>query len=412
MDIEITPANVGGIVHAPVSKSDAHRKLILAALGRNSCFVKTGNDPGEDIKATLRCLAALGAGAEVRSDGIVVTPGSEVGGDFDCGESGSTLRFLVPVAAMHGFKGTFSGRGRLPQRPIGVLLDEIFRHGVKASADALPFELDGKWDDSTVVSLPGDVSSQFITGFLLAMAPFGRGVVKVSSPLQSAGYVDITIKALKDFGINTVKSADSFSVSGQMVSPAEIDVDGDWSNGAFLLAAGAIAGDMEIRGLDIDSPQGDRRILEVMRRFGVKYHVSGKSIFVRRSNLTGAGDIDMGDIPDLGPVISVLAAFADGKTRLVNAARLKLKESDRIASTAAMLTALGVEVSTGEATLEICGKSCVHGGIVDAAGDHRIVMSAAVAALAAKEKVVISRAENVSKSWPGFFDVLESIKRV
>ncbi len=401
MDKTLAPGKIFGTISAPPAKSDAHRKLICGALGGTPCRIRLGGEASADIAATLHCLPALGATAEVSAGAIQLSPALRRG-DFDCGESGSTLRFLLPVAAMLGLPGEFTGRGRLPERPIGELLTEFARHGVTATSPHLPLRLSGAWQGGEI-ALPGNVSSQYITGFLLALAASGGGKLRLTTPLQSSGYVDITCGVLRQFGVEVARSGEVFAVTGQLVSPEVVAVEGDWSNAAFLLGAGAVAGKVAVTGLDLNSPQGDRKIVELLQKFGAEVEAKPDRVTVRSGDLRGAGEIDLGDIPDLGPILAVVAAAAKGETTLANAGRLRAKESDRISSIAAMLGALGVAVETGADYLRISGLGRISGGVVDGANDHRIVMAASVAALAASGEVLIKGAEAVGKSWPDFW---------
>ena len=400
---------IDAVIEAPKSKSDAHRKLILAALCRGESFVLCGGNFGADIEATIACLPAFGAQASVNSSGVVVTPGKIPLGDFPCGESGSTLRFLLPVAALMGCRGTFSGKGRLPERPLHDLLAELSRHGVTTSSPKLPFALQGGWSGENEVLLPGDVSSQYITGFMLAFASSGGGRIALRGALQSAGYVEMTIKALEKFSVTVQKAQNTYILSGKPVTPGTLPVEGDWSNGAVLLAAGAIGGRVSVPGLDATSAQLDKEIVPILQKFGAKCRCDEKGAVAERGVLRGAGSIDIGNIPDLAPVLAIVSACAAGRTTLTNASRLRLKESDRLDALAQMLTDLGVKVLCGNDFLQIDGTGSLRGGKVDVRGDHRLVMAAALAALRANSAVAISGMENVGKSWRDFPEVWQKI---
>ncbi|MCQ2377608.1 MAG: 3-phosphoshikimate 1-carboxyvinyltransferase [Victivallaceae bacterium] len=401
----ITPRKtINGSVDAPRSKSAAHRILIAAALADTPTTVDLGNDFGEDVAATLDCLP--GVGAEIFRDGgcVRVHPAGICRGDFPCRESGSTLRFLLPVAGARGAQGVFSGAGRLPERPLGALLDALQTCGVAASAPRLPLQLQGTFRPPEEVVLPGNVSSQYVTGFLFALAAAGGGRIRLRSALQSAGYVALTIGVLKKFGVAVETSADGFRVSGKFRSPGFCRVEGDWSNGAAYLALGALAGKVSVRGLDPHSPQGDKRIVELLRRFGAKVAPDGDVVTAETADLHGAGEIDIDPSIDLAPVLAAVAAKAQGRTILGNAGRLRLKESDRLASIGTMLTELGADARTDGDALVIDGKGFIPGGgTVSGAGDHRIVMAAALAGCAAKKSVSIEGEGAVAKSAPDFF---------
>ncbi len=392
----VQPGSWRDVIVVPPSKSVAHRLMICAALaGMPSKSVRLPEQCSEDLAATAECLAALMA--------------SEAP-ELDCRESGSTLRFLLPVAAALGKKACFMGRGRLPQRPIGTLLEQLAAHGVQSSSETLPLTLSGRLSGGEF-SFPGDLSSQFVTGLLFAL-PLLRegGSVRLTTPLQSRDYVNLTIDAMERFGVQVQESGNEFRVEAGAsyrsldASALPVSVEGDWSNAAFPLVAGAIGRKgVEVCGLRRDSRQGDRRIWELLASFGAQVSFDGGRCRVQPGRLKALPSIDVSGIPDLVPVLAVLAGCAEGTTHFVNAARLRLKESDRLASTQSMLEALGCHAETTADCLAVhgCGGYC--GGVVDGCNDHRIVMAAAVASVAAREPITILGADACAKSWPGFF---------
>lgn len=402
------PASLQGQLDAIPSKSDAHRVLICAALADAPTRVCMSDWKGEDIIATIRCLEALGASFRHDGTAFCVTPIQTLpdAPTLDCGESGSTLRFLLPVVAALGCGGTFVGSGRLPERPIGALLDAIRDGGVTVEGDRLPVRLAGKLRSGTY-EVPGDISSQFVTGFLLAfpLLPAG-GTVAWKSALESAGYVDMTLRAQTRFAVQVQSLERSFVVPPEngYRSPGCVQVEGDWSNMAFFLAAGALSGPVRVRGLSAQSPQRDRDAFDLLARFGACTTQHADVLTVQKVSLSGLSAIDVREIPDLMPILAIMAAFSNGETRFVNAARLRLKESDRIESTARMLRALGATVHTGADFLVVEGRHSLRGGRVDCDGDHRIAMAAAIAALACEEGAELCGAEAVNKSYPSFFD--------
>lgn len=405
MDIKVTPKYLCGKTGAIPSKADAHRLLICAALSDGPTELIM-DQTSQDIEATVSCLKALGAHIE-RTDGALSVEPIKKTADIpalDCMESGSTFRFLLPVACALYDGVSFTGHGRLPKRPISDLTGEMKRHGVSFDKDALPFKTKGRLSGGEY-SLPGNVSSQYITGLLLAL-PLTRegGRIALTTKLQSSPYVDITMNALKKFGIFVTKDEDSFKVESaqHFKTPERVCVEGDWSNAAFFLCAGAIGAPVTLTGLNMDSPQGDKAIIDVLKKFGAKVSVSGDEATVSPAELT-ACEIDVSETPDMLPILSVLASYAKGTTRFVNAARLRLKESDRLKACEDMLSALGVSAEADEDSLSVTGTK-VSGGTVDSAGDHRIAMSAAIAAIAASGCVTIKGAEAVNKSYPGFFE--------
>ncbi|MBE6757758.1 MAG: 3-phosphoshikimate 1-carboxyvinyltransferase [Ruminococcaceae bacterium] len=410
MNVKLPPCPLGGVISAIPSKSDVHRTLICAAL---SDKVSTFSLPARsaDVEATVRCLRALGASITIAADTCRVEPITTPNKApvLDCGESGSTLRFLLPVAAALGVDATFTGHGRLPERPIGELLDALTAHGVTASAPHLPLTLHGNLSGGDF-PLAGDISSQYISGLLLAL-PLTKqgGDILLTTPLQSGGYVDMTRRTMARFGVDVCVKGNRFSVeSGSHYrTPDTVTVEGDWSNAAFWLAAGAVSREVTVNGLDLDSAQGDRTILSLLQAFGADATQHNDAVTVSPAPLV-AQNIDMGEIPDLLPPLAVVAAVANGTTRLYNAARCRLKECDRIHGMATLLTALGIGVEEEADALIIHGGT-LRGGTVDSQNDHRLVMAAAIAATRSTAAVTIRQSEAVTKSYPAFFAHYEQL---
>ena len=408
-DGRILPGQIRGELSAPPSKSAAHRALICAALARGESSVSP-IAPSEDMAATLQVLTAMGVRAQHREEEILIRGGAYTAQPvvLGCGESGSTLRFLLPVAAALGVPATFTGRGRLPQRPIGVLAQQMQAHGVQFSGFQMPFSIQGQLSPGEFL-LPGDVSSQFITGLLFALPLLeGDSRITIAGPLQSAGYVQMTLDSLRESGIRVNILADGWTVpGGQHYLPHPRTVEGDWSNAAFWLCAGAIGGGVRVTGLRNDSLQGDKEVFALLERFGAQVSWDAHAVCVQSAPLRGIA-IDAGPIPDLVPILAVTAAFAQGETEIYNAARMRLKESDRLASTAALINHLGGRAEEFPDRLVIHGGGLL-GGRVDGAGDHRIVMSAAIAGLFCRQPVFIQGIEAVKKSYPDFFTKFSSL---
>ncbi len=404
MNTKLPPSPIGGTIRAIPSKSDVHRVLICAALSDKGCTFPLA-EHSHDIEATIRCLCALGADITVNGSMCRVAPittptSSPV---LDCGESGSTLRFLLPVAAALGTNATFVGHGRLPERPIGDLLHALATHGVTASATQLPFSLRGQLRGGEF-HIAGDISSQYITGLLLALPLTAEGgCLTLTTPLQSRGYVDMTCRTMARFGIAIDVNGDNFTVEPDIGyhTPSAVTVEGDWSNAAFWLAAGAISRTVTVNGLDLTSLQGDRAILPLLQAFGAAVWQEGDGITVSPAPLT-AQEIDMEHIPDLLPPLAVVAAVANGTTRLYHAARCRLKECDRIHGMAVLLRALGIRTEEEADTLIVHGGT-LRGGTVDSQNDHRLVMAAALAATRSTDAVTILQSAAVAKSYPAFF---------
>ncbi len=403
MDIKINPTPLGGTAEAPASKSVAHRMLICAALSKEKSKIKI-NQTSEDIEATINCLRALGV--EFQKDGeiLTVTPPAVFPekAELDCGESGSTLRFMLPVVSALGIDATLTGHGRLPTRPVKPLLDEMARHGV-TSNDGFPVHVCGKLKGGKY-TIAGNISSQFITGLLLALPLCdGDSEIEILPPVESKPYIDITVSVLEDFGIEIMQNKNIYSVSHKVPSGGSFTAEGDWSNGAFLLALGA-----KVKGLNLSSVQGDRKFLEILKKLGAEITAENGEVQAKLEKLK-AVDIDAADIPDLVPVISVIAATAEGTTKIYNAARLRLKESDRIKTTVTLINSLGGEAEETADGIIIKGKQALSGGTVNGCSDHRIVMSAAVGALKCTGSVIITGAEAVNKSYPEFFKAYKSL---
>lgn len=410
--VKVYPSAVGGRLAAPPSKSAAHRALICAALsGAAGCRVAPLSGSA-DMEATLGVLDAMGFRGHV-DEGCAVFEGCAKPGaaTANCKESGSTLRFLLPVAAALGCPLTFQGEGRLPQRPLSPLLELLEAHGVTFSAPKLPFTIGGRLKGG-LYELPGDISSQYITGLLFALPLVqGDSEIRLTSPLQSAGYVDMTLASLKQAGIRVECLEGGWHIpGGQAYRGGSYTVEGDWSNAAFWLCAGAVAstGGITVSGLDTGSRQGDRAVVDCLRRFGARVEEASDRITAAKAPLHGCR-IDAAPIPDLIPVLAVTAAYAEGETEIYNAARLRLKESDRIATVAALLRSIGARVEETPDSLVIHGSLPLRGGMVDGANDHRIVMAASVAALGCAGPVTVSGMEAANKSYPEFFADLKKI---
>ena len=409
----VAPGPRAGVIQIPASKSQAHRMLICAALSREpSRLILDGFSA--DIEATMQCLEALGARCEETANGLSVTPVGVCPAQarLDVGESGSTLRFLLPVLGALGVQAEIRMHGRLPERPLSPLWEVLEAHGMRLQQDGTILHTDGQLIAGDY-SLPGNVSSQFISGLLFALPLLGgNSTLTVTGALQSARYVSMPEQALAEAGILTKKDGPVWQIGGgqRYASPAVQTVEGDWSNAAFFLCMGALsATGVTVTGLNSTSLQADRAITEILVRFGAELTVSEDAVTVRRGVLHGI-TLDAGPIPDLVPVVSCLAALCDGETRVENAARLRLKESDRLQTTGALLSALGGSVRELPDGLIISGRGRLSGGKADACGDHRIAMSAAMAACGCEGPVTVSGSECVAKSYPAFWEDFASLK--
>lgn len=406
MDLQIIPKKLSGTVTPPPSKSMAHRLLIAAALS-GGISVISGLADSQDIQATRRCLSAMGAGMEdlepgsVRvhglGNGIVIAPPYAL---LDCGESGSTLRFLIPVALLVNGAACLTGHGRLMERPLKPYEDLFREKGIAWELKNSVLTVDGgKGYDDYAFSpgeyrLPGNVSSQFFTGLLFVLPLLdGDSVLIPTTPLESRDYLEMTRQAIAQAGVVSQWQGDSLYVPGhQRYQPFEATVEADWSQAGFWYAANFLDNRLILQGLNPDSAQGDKTVTELYWRLA----------------RPGDTEIDVSGIPDLLPPLAVMAAVRSGTTRFVNAGRLRIKESDRLATVHAMLTALGGRCEEGPDSLTIQGGT-LSGGTVDGANDHRIVMAAAIAATACTGPVTIRGAEAVRKSYPDFWEIYQSL---
>ncbi len=385
MNVTIYPEKLRGTLEINPSKSQAHRLMILAAFGDRPTRLLCGQT-NRDMDATAGCLQALGAEVEKGEGYFLVTPAAHIPREatLNCRDSGSTLRFLLPVAAALGVDARFQMEGRLPQRPLSPLWEEMERKGCRLSRTGeSTLRCTGKLTPG-VFTLDGGVSSQFVTGLLLAAVLMdGKTTVQIQGKLQSRPYVDMTVQALDLFGVEcrnlTVQGG------GKLRSPGDFTVEGDWSTAAFFLAANALGSDVVISGLKVDSAQGDR---------------AASSLLPALRN--GRQTISLADIPDLAPALAVTAACCHGGV-FTQIRRLRLKESDRVESILRMIRALGGRAEAGEDTMTVEGTGLI-GGTVDPGKDHRIAMAAAIAATACREPVTVLGAECAEKSYPRFFE--------
>lgn len=419
-DIILNPCKYSGTVTAPVSKSHVHRLLICAAFSDKETVINLGceSELSKDIGATISCLSSLGADISHERDRITVILVKSVrqNAEMMCGESGSTLRFMLPVTAALGVNAQFHMLGRLSERPLSPLYEEMTSHGCTMSeAGANPLLLEGKMSGGTF-TVSGDVSSQYISGLLFALPLTGcGGEIIITGNRESQAYIDMTVDAMRKFGVNVIETDSGYSVgSGERYkSPAEISAEGDWSNGAFWLSLGALSESaITCENLNPDSIQGDKKIIELLKAFGADINVCGNSVTVKRNKLKAPNfKISVSEIPDLVPILSVIAAVSDGETEIVNAGRLRIKECDRLSAVTDMIKNLGGDITEGSDSLTIRGKSSLSSGTVNGYNDHRIVMSAAIASAVCTGDVTITDSEAVKKSYPSFFDELKKLRR-
>lgn len=401
MDVRIRPQPLHGAVTPPPSKSQAHRLIICAALAQGRSIIKNIAF-SQDIRATLCCISALGASWTERESGVIAVEG--IGGKeytgalphLDCGESGSTLRFFIPIALAVAGGAEFSGRGRLMQRPQQPYFDLFDQMGIKYQQKDDTLKVEGRLSAGEY-RLPGNVSSQFFTGLLFAL-PLLEGESKIipTTALESEDYIRMTLQAQAQAGLGVKELPEGgYAVQCQRYRPMELSVEADWSQAGFWYAARNLGSQVEIRGMDQNSLQGDRRIAE----------------FAALLSREGDREIDVSQCPDLVPPLAAMAALRKGDCRISGAARLRIKESDRLSAVTAALNAMGARVEELPDALLIHGVSCLKGGaVIDCCNDHRIAMMCAVAATrAAGGETLLKGAECVRKSYPDFWQVYREL---
>lgn len=418
-----------GIVDAISSKSHAHRLLIAAAFYGKRTKIKYNGALSEDIMATIKCLQALNIEIEVTDNAIFVSGmdnkvfKNNFHADLYCGESGSTMRFMIPIVCALGIDAAFYPEGRLSERPLSPLREELIRHGCNIDpVGTKPFKTSGKLRGG-IFEIAGNISSQYVTGLLLALPLIEDcSEIHIKGKLESRPYVNMTLEVLSHFGVYLKIVNDSLILVGgkrtNILKDAEkvltFSTEGDWSNAAFWLTAGAVGEDkLCVSGLDTESQQGDKAILNILKRFGAHVEIDRDEVTVFPDELH-ATDIDAADIPDLVPILTLAASCAKGTTVIYNAQRLRLKESDRLKTVHNLFSTLGGNIEITDDGLIIKGtrkykNTDLHrsfplrGGSVDSFNDHRIAMTAAIASLVCREKITLSGTEAVNKSYPNFW---------
>ena len=443
MDIKIKPSKLSGNVVIPPSKSFAHRALICAALSEGKSIVRN-IELSDDIRATLEALEELGAKSKVGKTSKVENMSIEIEGIqimnndvhdinnnihnmnnnmhiINCNESGSTLRFMIPIAAALGYKCRFEMSGNLGKRPLDVYYDIFDKNGIKYKRGENYLEIDGNLNAGEY-DIPGNISSQFITGMLFALSMLEEdSLLKITDKIESKSYIDITLQCLKDFGIEIennnyrkfrIKGNQKYKCRKEKQGYNKYTVEGDFSQGAFFLCADAIGNDVNIKGLRRDSIQGDKATIDILERMGCERIYNECNDIKMKVNSLNSTVIDATDCPDIIPVLSVCAAFANGTTEIVNAKRLRIKECDRLSAINEELSKLGANIEEREDSLIIYGngnKKLKGGCEVWSHKDHRICMMLSIASTICEEEIVIKDAECISKSYPRFFEDFEKL---
>ena len=413
MKITIQPTKLKGTLQVVSSKSLSHRYVIAAGLAKGTSTIKNALD-SDDLTATKNALSALG----VTFNNNQVTGGElkVIHNEIDCNESGSTLRFMIPISMLLREEIKFMGHGRLPLRPLDIYFD-IFNqkhlyYKKESEESNLPLTVKGPIKPG-FYQMRGDVSSQFLTGMLFALPLLKKdSVIEMTTPIESKGYVDLTLDVLKMFGIHILSVDQYFYIKGgQSYVPMEVTVEGDFSQAAFWMVAGLIGDEINLKSLNPISKQGDAKIVDIIKEMGgdIEYSDRDRMYKIEPSQTDGI-TIDLSQIPDLGPILMVLAGLSEKKTKFIGCNRLRMKESDRLDAMYQVLTKLGVpmEISGDEAIIQ--GVKSFKGDLeLDTFSDHRIAMAIAIAAIRADGPITINHAEVVSKSYPNFFEIYKEL---
>lgn len=410
MKVQLDLQELQGNIAVPPSKSMAHRSMIAAALCQGTSRISNLSF-SQDMEATLHCISLLGATVQRGADYVEITGN---GGDFppvsqvmNCSESGSTLRFFIPLCTHCPGEVQFTGRGRLMQRPQEVYRQLFQEKGLSFQQVEENITISGDFTGGEFV-VDGSVSSQFITGLLFTLPLLKEdSLLTVTEPFESRSYVELTRQTLADFGVKTQwQGENTLSIPGNQTFVAgDYVVEGDCSQAAFWAVLGAISGNIRLSGIRPDTLQGDRVIFEILQRAGAKFTEEQGSYVYEKSPLKGL-DIDLADCPDLGPILMVLGLFAQGQTRIFNAGRLRVKESDRIEAMVSEITKMGGKIKVEEDSIFLQHSTLQGSDKLISHNDHRIAMAMSVASVASGQSICLEEAESVEKSYPDFFRVL------
>ena len=413
-DLKVYPSKLEGSIKVPPSKSMAHRAIICAGLSDGKSKIDN-IDYSDDIIATIEGMKALGANIIKKGDSLEVEGiySSSLNRNeeriIDCNESGSTLRFLVPISLLIPGKSKFIGRGNLGKRPLKTYYEIFDKQGIKYSYENEKLNLDVEGNlKGGEFYVEGNVSSQFITGLLFTLPLLKEdSKIVITTEMESKGYIDLTLSAMKEFGIDIINNDyREFIIKGnQKYTSRDYRVEGDYSQGAFFLCANALGNDIEVKDLSLKSLQGDKEVVDILERMGVEFINSENGIRSKVKNEINSTIIDGSQCPDIIPVLAATAALAKGRTEIINASRLRIKECDRLAAVNSELSKLGVNVVENEDGLIIDGIDSLDGGIeVWSHKDHRIAMTLAIIATRCKNPIIIKDYECIAKSYPNFFE--------
>ncbi|CCV64793.1 DAHP synthase/ 3-phosphoshikimate 1-carboxyvinyltransferase [Alteracholeplasma palmae J233] len=406
----IKPSPLSGTIKIVSSKSLSHRYIIAAGLSEGMSKIENVLD-SDDLTATKKALEALGV--TFSNDLVRGTFPKLMNSTIDAYESGSTIRFMIPIAMLQEKEVTFIGRAKLPERPLDVFEKMFIPKNYtfkKLETKNLPLLVKGPLNPGAY-RMPGNVSSQFLTGLLYVLPLLhGESVIELTTDLESRGYVDLTLKVLKEFGIKIEEVKNKYIIPGnQKYQAHDAYVEGDFSQAAFFLVAGTIENEIRLQGLNKDSLQGDKEIISIIQKMGGKITFEKNDIIVQKAQTHGM-TIDLSQIPDLGPILFVLAALSEGTTHFINCQRLKIKESDRLTAMYNELKKLGADLTLEENGLIVNGVKEFKGNVtLETYGDHRIAMALAIASIRANAPITLLNPEVVNKSYPTFFEEFEKL---
>lgn len=396
--------SLNGTLKAIGAKAHAHRVLLASALSKGEVRV-SGINESEDVLSTINALKALGVVIKKENNDYLIGDRQYLEeASIDVGESGTTLRLLLPLVNFFAKKVYIKAQGRLPERPLEELIVALEAGGLTFSSHKLPFFVSGDLKGGEY-ALVGDVSSQYFSGLLLAAPLVSEMKIVATTPIESEKYIDLTLSVLGDFGIKVTKEENSYHIKNQAyLAPKKLQIEGDWSNAAPWLALGALGSEgIILEGLSLSSAQGDKAILDLLNAFGAKVTINEHGILIE-TNEKRPLEVAMTQIPDLLPVLAILACGAVGKSIFYNAKRLRYKETDRLESVKALILAIGGRAETTEDSLIVYGTGKLLGGTFDTSGDHRLVMAAIVATALIEDELILSGIRAVNKSYPNFFE--------
>lgn len=405
--ITLIPTKLNGSIQVPPSKSLAHRAIICASLARGRSIIRN-IEYSKDIEATISCMKELGTIIFKHDDYLEIdgtTTFLKNKCEMNCEESGSTLRFMIPISLVEFTNVHYIGKGRLGERPLDIYYNIFEKQGIPYlyREKVLDLYIQGRLSPDEFY-IPGDVSSQFISGLLFALPLLdGDSIIHITSPLQSKGYIDLTLQMLEMYGIKIEYNNQKFYIKGnQSYKACDYTIEGDYSQAAFYLVAGALDNNIIIKGLNMNSLQGDKEAIDILTRMGCTFVEVQEGYRVECKQLV-ATDIDASQCPDIIPVIALACAKAKGVSRIYNAKRLRIKECDRLSATVEVLRCLGIDVLEKDDEMIITG-SIINGGIVSSYNDHRMAMMEAIASTVALDNIVIDNKECVKKSYPSFWN--------